>query len=97
MGIEDDPFGKGVKAGVEMTAGDFGPIVLGFLKGLAPDLLAYLERKRADRRHVFDVGFAAAETHEERSEITLAFLDDGGGADLTEMVAGAAKKAQDLS
>lgn len=97
MGMDDDPLGKGFKAGVEIGgAGDLGPKILAILQGMGPELLAYLERKRADRRHVFEVGFAAAETHEERSEITLAFLD-GGGGDLTEMVAATAKKAQDLS
>jgi hypothetical protein len=80
-----DAFTAGLEASV-------GPEVIAFIRTMVPNLLDYLERRRADRRHAFDLAFAAAETHEEKTDLAMAFLE-GSGTDVTDFVAAAAKKA----
>jgi len=89
MGKDDEGFGRGLGAGFEAVV---PKEILTFFRDLAPDVVAYLDRKRADRRHVFDVAFAAAKTSEEKTDLALAFLD-GGGTSIEDVAQAVAKKA----
>lgn len=42
-------------------------------KGFAPEVLAYLERRRIDRREVFEMAFAVAEG-EAKVDLAIAYL-----------------------
>jgi len=64
-----------------------------FVKDFGPEVLGYLERRRRDRREVFEMAFAVAATPEDKYGLAVAFLEATPDMGMQEILAAAAKKA----